>query len=688
MTSGIVFAPMLPLPWLAAALLVGLGLCGVAIVRRGRGAGLRVLSLILLALGVLDPRLVRETRTPSSDVALIVADHSPSQAISDRGRQRDDAVTELSERLHGMPDLDVRVIVAGDAKGDGATRAFAAAERAVSEFGANRLAAVFLVTDGQVHDAPAEGTPSWLPAPVHVLLTGAPGERDRRVVIEQAPAYGLVGTPVSLRYRIDDLGAQDPPVAGRVPVHFSVGGTMKGTALATPGRSEALSFTLDHAGPTAVEIEVEPLADEVATRNNRAAVVINGVRDRLRVLLVSGQPHLGERTWRNLLKSDPAVDLVHFTILRPPDKDEFTPLRELSLIVFPVQELFEKRLHDFDLIVFDRYGEHGVLIDTYYDAIARYVEQGGALLIASGTEYAGPMSLFHTGLRPVLPAVPTGRSIEKPFVPTVTELGHRHPMTAGLPAAGEASGTGWGPWFRLIEAGAERGRILMTGADGRPLLIVDRVGDGRIAQLMSDQVWLWARGYQGGGPYVELIRRMAHWLMKEPELEEDAIKATIADGRLSIERRSLEANSGPVRVTTPLGEGHDIALEDRGDGVAAASVDAAEPGLYRVEADGNTAVAVAGGLNVSEFADLRASDERLQAVAGASGGSVSWLKDGLPQIREVAKGRIAAGRGWMGLQRNHAFVVTGTSETPLLPGLLLVALALGSLMLAWWREGH
>lgn len=700
MSASIVLAPLLPLPWLAAALAAGLVLCALALWRRGRGAVVRLAAFALLAIAALDPRLVRERRTPSGDVALIVADHSPSQAIGDRGRAGEDAVTELAGRLRRLPDLEVRTVILGAVRGEQATRAFAAAERAIAEHGAGRIAAVFVVTDGQVHDVPADRPPPpWLRAPVHALLTGAPGERDRRIVVEQSPAYGVVGTTATVRYRIEDLGgaagAAPGPAAGRVPVRFRVGAGIAGTALATPGRSEALSFSLDRAGPIAVEIEAEPLPGEVSARNNRAAAVINGVRDRLRVLLVSGQPHLGERTWRNLLKSDPAVDLVHFTILRPPEKDEFTPLRELSLIVFPVQDLFESRLDDFDLIVFDRYGERGVLVDSYFEAIGRYLERGGAVLIVSGPEYAGPMSLARTGLARVLPATPSGRTIEHAFAPAVTATGRRHPVTAGLPAApgdggagAGGTGGGWGRWFRLIEADAGRGSVLMTGAEGRPLLITDRLGDGRIGQLMSDQIWLWARGFEGGGPYVELVRRLAHWLMKEPELEEDGLKAVIADGRLRVERRSLGPASASVRVTTPAGDARELALERGGDGLASGGIDADEAGLYRVEADGHTAIAVAGGLNAAEFADLRASPERLQPLAAATGGGVFWLRDGLPEIREVARGRIAAGRGWMGLRRNHSFTVTGTTETPLLPGLALVILVLGALMLAWWREGR
>src|SRR6516165_4368818 len=151
-----------------------------------------------------------------------------------------------------------------------------------------------------------------------------------------------------------------------------------------------------------------------------------GVRENLRVLLVSGEPHAGERVWRNLLKSDAAVDLVHFTILRPPQKQDGTPIHQLSLIAF------------------DRYQHRDILQLLYYENIARYVEQGGALLVADGDDFAGQMSLSRTPLSVVLPATPTGRVLERPFKAKLSVDGAKHPVTRGLPGS-EASEPGRSP---------------------------------------------------------------------------------------------------------------------------------------------------------------------------------------------------------------------------------------------------
>ncbi len=691
-------APLVP--WLVVTPLgvVAVVLIAVALIRGGRGWLFRSIALTALIAALLNPLVIREQREPQRDLAVIVVDESLSQTVGERAAQTDAALTSLQETLAGFEDLETRVVRTGRDGDDRGTRLFSALRQAFAENGSERLAGAILLTDGQIHDLPAPDEEIALPAPVHVLLSGAPDERDRRLVIERAPAYGLVGRDATINYTVQETappGGEKRADTAEVRVYVDgVLATTETVAVDTPG---AYSLVLQHAGPTIVELEVAAADDEASSLNNRAAVTINGVRDRLKVLLVSGQPHPGERTWRNLLKSDPSVDLIHFTILRPPEKDDMTPLRELSLIVFPVDELFEKKLHEFDLVIFDRYVVRGVLPFSYMQRIADYLEDGGAVLVAVGPEFAGPRSLFRTPLGAVIPGTPTGRVVEEAFRPKITDLGHRHPVTSGLPGEtvsgdaedlAEVSEPTWGRWFRLVEVELSGGEVLIDGPGGRPLLVVQRVGEGRIAQLMSDHIWLWGRGFEGGGPQAELLRRLAHWLMKEPELEEESLSARIEDGRLVIERRSLRLDNAEATVTSPFGSVGTVVLEPGADGIARADVAASETGIYRVEDGERTAVAASGAVAPLELDDLRATDETVAALARASGGGVAWLADGVPDVRLVKPGRVAAGQGWMGLRRNESYVVTGASEVPLLPGLVLLALVMGGLGAAWWREGR
>jgi hypothetical protein len=687
--TSIDFAPYLPWAALGALAAVGAALLVFGLVRRARGLAWRTLAIVALLAGLANPVLVEEERRPIPDVAAIVVDESPSQSVGKRTAETEAALAELQRRLAAMPGLDVRTVRAGAATtGTGGqptdgTRLFDALSHALADVPRKRMAATFLVTDGEVHDVPAANKPLPFAGPLHVLLTGRPGERDRRIVVTRAPRFGLVGKPIEVRVRIEDPGREGQTVQlteshdGAPPVARS----------AVVGRETTVRLALDHAGQNIFEFAVERAENELTTVNNRTVVTVNGVRERLRVLLVSGEPHPGERVWRNFLKADPSVDLVHFTILRPPEKQDATPVRELSLIAFPIRELFEVKLAEFDLIIFDRYKRRGVLPSLYLQNIVRYIEQGGAVLEAAGPAFATSLSLYQTPLGPVLPAAPTGRVVDGRMKAHLTADGKRFPITADLPGADDPDRR-WGRWFRQIDAVADRGTTLMTGAAGKPLLVVDRVGKGRVAQILSDQIWLWARGYDGGGPYAELLRRLAHWLMKEPELEENRIEAHREGNELVVIRHSVAPDRTPVTVTAPSGKATQVTLAEGIGGRERGTVPAGEMGLYRVSDGKHTALAAVGTLNPLEFADMRATDARLKPVVDKSGGGTAWIKDGLPELRRVHAGRRAAGRGWMGVTENREYTVTGVREAPLLPGLALLLIGVGALMLAWRREGR
>jgi hypothetical protein len=694
--SGVMTIAWTPVvPW---SLIVAIGAAALALLlfgafRRARGLLLRGAAFAVGLAALANPSLVEEQRETLTDVAVIVADNSLSQNIGDRRARTDAAVAELRRQLEPLGNLEVRVIYAGNEANADGTKLFAAIERALSDVPPERVAGAILVTDGQVHDAPDRGTVrsgGWRgtgDGPVHVLLTGDRNEGDRRVVVVRAPAYGVVGTQTSLTVRVEDATA---PAGTTTTLRMVTDGTAERRVNVRIGADADIPLVIEHAGPTVLELIADAGRAELTLLNNRAAVVVNGVRDRLRVLLVSGEPHNGERTWRNLLKADPSVDLVHFTILRPPEKQDQTPIRELSLIAFPVRQLFEDKLDEFDLIIFDRYAQRGVIPYIYLQNIADYVRYGGAVLEAAGPEDAMPqLSLFSTPIATVLPATPTGRILTAGFRPRVSDLGTRHPVTSDLLPQGVTTPT-WGRWFRLIGAQASKGHVVMEGDNNAPLLVLDRVGEGRVAQLLSDQAWLWARGIEGGGPQAELLRRLAHWLMKEPDLEEEALRAVGVGDKLEISRRTLAAAPpAQVRVIGPDGVEHTVALDAALGGRAQGSLRVEHAGLYRVTDGKLTAIAAVGALNPKENEDLRTTDAVLGPIANATGGAVVWLSErAVPEVRRVAADRETVGRTWIGLRNNDAYFVTGVRETPLIPALLALALLLGTLVGAWYREGR
>jgi hypothetical protein len=701
------FSPMLPPPLFWAGAVLAAVLVALLLLRRSRGALLRALSLAALLLALSNPTLRQEERESLANIAIVVVDESLSQSIGERPEQTAAIRRELEGKLAAIANLHVRWVTSSRPSGEAAsgTNLFADLNSALANTPPDRLAGVIMITDGQVHDVPKAAQALGFDAPVHALLTGQPGEFDRRIEVLKAPRYGIVGSTRNIEARVVETGRRGR-AGDRVTLKIRREGRADETRSTQIGRTVEIAMPFPHAGQNIVEIELETAPGELTPANNRVVVVAEGVRENLRVLLVSGEPHAGERVWRNLLKSDAAVDLVHFTILRPPQKQDGTPINQLSLIAFPTRELFSERIKDFDLIIFDRYQHRDILQLLYYENIARYVEQGGALLVAAGDDYAGPMSLSRTPLSVVLPATPTGRVLERPFKARLSLDGAKHPVTRGLPGA-EALEPGkepaWGRWFRQVDVSPGRGRTVMNGAEDRPLLVLDRKGNGRVALLLSDHAWLWARGYDGGGPHTDLLRRLAHWLMKEPDLEEERLTASAKGFKLTVERRSMEEGVPPVQVSAPGGESSVVTLEKAAPGLWRATIDVKAPGLYKLQTQSPTgplnAVANAGIEDAREMSEVTATEEKLKPLIEQTGGGIFWTRSGgllsnvssgveLPRISMLANARVLAGSGWMGLKDREAFVTRGVKLIPMFTGLVALAALLALLALTWWREGR
>lgn len=681
--NTIALSPLLPLTWLGPLIGTALLACLYALFRRAPGSLLRLAVTLVLAAILLNPALVTEQRAPLRDVAVVITDNSPSQNIGTRKAQMQAALAALTAKLANQPDLDVRT-VSGPEGGD-ETKLFGEIDRAFADVPEQRRAGVMLLSDGEVHDVPKPAEAQHY-GPVHLLLTGQKNELDRRLRITQAPSYGIVGQSVTAKVIVEDMPNKQGETASLL-LHDEQGHTR---SMDVPvGREVEITLPVEHAGLNLTAIEVQPVEGELTQANNRAALLVNGVRDRLRVLLISGHPHNGERTWRNLFKSDPSVDLVHFTILRSPLKRDYVPEDELSLIPFPVHELFAVKLREFDLVVFDRYNERDLLPSNYLLNITDFVRNGGALLDVSGPDLASPQGLSQTPVGAILPSSAQGL-LEDRFRPQVTAMGLRHPVTAHLPGMRPDGTADWGNWYRMasVTPGTDA-QVLMSGIQNNPLLLLNAYGEGRIAQLTSDQIWLWARGHDGGGPQAELARPLVHWLMKEPELEAEQLLADVAGSTLSITRRSLKPDNTSVTVTKPDGVNVSATMTDNGRN-ATGSLQTDQPGIYRLTDGHLNTLVLAGRPNAPELADQRATPDLLHPLVEATRGGFFWLADMPegPEIRRVGPSRNAAGSTWLGLTQNGDYTVTGFTTLPLLPAILAALLAVFPLLWGWRREGQ
>ncbi len=679
MTSTVVFDPLIPWPLLVMVAVIAALTVLLAGLRGLNGWWLRALAAIAVIAALLGPSLQQEDRAPLTDIVMLLEDTSASQRLGNRASQVETAAATLEAEIGVRANTEVRRITVPDGANDAGTQLMTALRDALAEEPRARIAGIIALSDGRVHDA---DVPVDLPAPMHLLMTGEETDWDRRLTISNAPAFAIIGEPVTLTLRIDDLGAA-PEGTGFAELDISVDAEDPQRFQVPIGEDIKLPVTLPHGGRNVIRFAVPEAEGELTDRNNAAIVQMNGVRDRLRVLLVSGEPHPGGRTWRNLLKSDSSVDLVHFTILRPPEKQDGVPVSELSLIAFPTRELFMDKIDDFDLIIFDRYKRRGILPSLYLENVANYVRQGGAVLVAAGPDFASADSLYRTPLGLVLPATPTARVLEEPYLPKVSDLGKRHPVTADLPMGGD-----WGRWLRQIDLTGGKGQTVMTGIDGRPLLVLDRVGEGRVSLLGSDHAWLWNRGYEGGGPQLELLRRLAHWMMSEPELEEEALTASAEGQTMRIERRTLADTVPPLTITGPDGEEIEVPMSPAGPGRFAAEFTGPEIGLYRLENGEQISVIGLGPAAPREFIETIASDEALTPVVDAGRGGALRLEDGLPRVRNVRAGRPAAGHNWIGLTPRDAYETRDVRQIPMLPPWLVLVLSAGLITAAWLREGR
>jgi hypothetical protein len=685
---GIAFAPLVAEPVLWAAVAAAVVLALLLFVSRSRGATIRALALALVVLALANPSLTREDRDPLSSVAVVVVDKSPSQGFGDRTQQTEAARAAVVERLSHIPGLDVRVVEAGQSDGEtDGTRLFTALGTTLADVPTDRVAGVIMITDGRVHDVPQDAGALGFAAPIHALITGNKDERDRRVALIAAPRFGIVGQSQTITYKVEDQGTKETSAA----VTVRRDGDVVETRNVPVGIPQNVDIAIPHGGQNIVEIEAAPLQGELTTVNNRAVVTIDGVRDKLRVLLVSGEPHAGERTWRNLLKSDASVDLVHFTILRPPEKQDGTPINELSLIAFPTRELFQQKIGEFQLIIFDRYARQGVLPIIYFDNITRYVRDGGAVLVAAGPDYASQTSLWRTPLDAILPAEPDGNVTNQAYRPGLTELGRRHPVTRGLDGAA-SNPPNWSEWFRVVDTRNATGTTVMQGPDAKPLLVLSREGKGRVALLLSDHIWLWARGFEGGGPHLDLLRRLSHWLMGEPDLEEEALRLKMSGRNLVVQRQTMADNVADVTLTSPSGASRVLKLDPTEPGVWEKSIVADELGLWRATDGKLNALTNIGPANPREFAEVTSTTDVMAPIANATGGAARRLDEGhgldVPRIVAVRSGGTYSGDDWIGLKMRDASVVRGIGVLPVFAGLLGLLLLIGSLAGTWAREGR
>ncbi|MBM3574318.1 MAG: hypothetical protein FJX39_01195 [Alphaproteobacteria bacterium] len=687
--TSLIISPLVSIYFLVPLLFISFIYCIYLILGQKKGCYFRVLAIIVLGGALLDPAIEDEKRQSQKSYVSIVVDRSDSQKLGRRLSQTDEALDLLKKRLIDFPSIEPKIIdIYTTDGGVSGTRLFDSLRTLLKDIPSNRLSGIILLTDGVIQDIPKHIEQLEIAAPLHAFVTGNADEYDRRIELVESPRFGIVGKQQIIRARIIDTGnAKD-----RVKISVKKDGQEIQSYSPVPGDIVNIKVNIDHAGANIIELETPVASNELTPNNNKAFVSIEGARDQLKVLLVSGEPNPGERSWRNLLRSDPNVELVHFTILRPPEKVDPTPASELSLIAFPTADLFGPKINEFDLIIFDRYFNQTFLPSTYFENVKKYINNGGAFLAVVGPDYATTKGIFYSPLETILPAKPTGAVVEQAFRPSISKLGERHPVTRDLNHLNNLPQT-WGHWFRQVEGQIVAGSPILNGANDLPLLVVSRQEKGRVALLLSDQIWLWSRGFDGGGPYTELSRKLAHWLMKEPELEEEAITARVDGNQVLIIRQTMQESVSPVTITSPSGATRTVELSGKASGLWQAHLSIDELGLWRFTTDKLSTSLQVGSQITKETEDLISSTETLQSIALATGGSVRRLEKGkgeieFPRLLQLPPSKTYQGLDWIALKDTHSSELIGLKVFPLAIGFGAMCILMLFILIAWFSEGY
>src|SRR6266568_436926 len=713
---------MLVLAAVAAVALAWRGLRGEP--RPGRRAALlalRAASAVLTLFLLVEPalRLLQTSRVKSRLAVLVDTSRSMRFPVEPGGPTRAAAAATFLGRHRGelealgdrvslewhtfdrdLAPADPAALVRGAPPRGGRTDLLGALKAAARGGTGRKLAGAVILSDGADNAALAEGlTPATraelraLGMPVTAIAVGTGSPKDlalERVAVDDfAFVRNTVTVEVGLTVR--GFGREEVPIVLRREGAV----VARGAVRLEPGQERytvPLSFVPDTTGTFVFSVAAVALPDEAVAENNARSFVLRVIRDRVRVLLVAGRPSWDERFLRTLLKQDPNVDLISFYILRTAT-DQPGSQDELSLIPFPVAEIFGEQLRTFDAVLFVNFAYQpyrSLDIERFLPALRDYVRSGGGFAMLGGEQSFGEARYGSTALAEVLPVEsPEAAGIATGAArPRLTPEGLRHPVTSL--AAGDAPNEA--AWAALPPLPAvNRTRALPPGSgarvlldapavpvDGRaaPLVAVREVGSGRALAVATDASWHWgfvaAEDLGSSRAYQHFWNNALRWLVRDPSLtpvQVEPDRPAVEPGEpvgLSISVRAPDYGPGagaPVQAEL-VGENGQVVARGEAvagpDGMAHLELTPPGPGAYKVvatarprcgsgpcppdapieRATGAVAVRASG----PEDADAAPRPELLRAVAQATGGTFSSVEAGLPEVRLTAPEVVEVGR--------------------------------------------
>jgi uncharacterized membrane protein len=684
---------------LACALVaVSLGVLALHELRRRERGGLAIVVTGVLALGALLLAVLRPVRIAARESVIgakviVLADTSRSMALPDAPsiagkRSRNDVATEALAEL-AKKARDARLLVLGF--GEGAPRPISAVEpdveggkspiaprsdltaalRSLSASAEERPRAVVVVSDGRLDD-PGEGASrenlaalgKELKVPIHAVATTRSGPPDASVRSVSAAGAAVAHVPLPLRVEVGcsgGLSCDELTVTARELREDGPPALLaSGLSHLKDGKGTVdLSITLERAGARIIEIAITPPSGDTIPENDRRLLTFVVARERVRVLHVAGRPTNDVRALRQWLKSDASVDVVAFFILRTQSDNPNARQEDLSLIPFPVDELFTEHLPSFDAVVLQDFDAQPYGLEKHLPQLARYVKSGGGLIMVGGQNSFVAGGYAGTPLAEVLPVTldtaPGATAADvAPVTPQWTEDGRAAPLLGPLrEIAGEELPQM--PGANILGDVRTGGLVLWShpsrttkSSTPMPILAIGDQGDGRSIALGIDGAWQLEFSQLGartsGRGYGAMWDGLLGWLMRDPRFEPgqlDLVGPCVAGEPARFRVRAPEAAGAAPRQTTI-----EVRRLDRQDeetvhvDVPTATRGSVEVSLPPLPAGGYTArlklgpgpttrrdfACEAGG---DEWADSRPDGERLRALADATGGSFRWAGDDL-----------------------------------------------------------
>ncbi len=472
-------------------------------------------------------------------------------------------------------------------------------------------AGILVFTDGITNgDQKALAESSTLAVPVFAVGAGeTEGFTDVRIADVRAPQFAFRGREFKIELTVQASGLKGKVV----PLYFNRGRSLITSRSITINndlfeQKITLAFTPRELGTLTFSLDIPAQPGEQITQNNQKEFKVDVQRDKIRVLTLSGSPSWNYRFMRMAMKQDPLIELVSFVFLRTPTDTVDVPENQLSLIPFPIDDIFLEELKNFDVVVFDNFSHRAYFNPVYLEKVRDFVRNGGGLAMLGGSRAFDSGGYADSALRDVLPVELDGKGTYRTGTsvrPVLTTAGKVHPITRLLPDSrgNEEAWAKMPPLTTLNQVRSARGETLLTAGDsGAPLLTIGRAGKGRTLALMSDDTWRWnfiaVGNRESPQNHLKLIRQAVRWLAQEPAFEQVQIQplAVSRPGeKVDIKLRVLNDDFTParqaavqLRVIGPDGEPTLLpATAQSEEGQYGGEYTPTREGDYRVEAEAN-----------------------------------------------------------------------------------------------------